>query len=365
MHIELLSCANTRCGIGRYTNELGQHLANTPHQVHGLRKDSPDSRVFDVYPHRSFRNLRHYVAPVYLAKALKSLQADVFLADYVDAASSFFWHVPKQPYLLFTNVHDAIPFMYPTSGIAFNVYRQQLKFAISHSYNILVVSEASKKDLVMYTGIEPDRVEVVHNGINHHMFYPDKQKKKNDIFTIRYVGGLSGAHKNAELLIHAAHTLEQRGLNFNMEIGGGYPENTVLPELVKSLNVQSVTFKGFIPDDELRSFYAGADLFLYPSKYEGFGFPPLEAMACGTATVSSKAGSLEEVLGYGAITVSPESHTLAMAVETVMRQPNLKKDLEQRAVQRASEFTWQKSAEKHLAVFEKALSNVRLQRRVS
>lgn len=365
MNIELISCANTRCGIGRYTNELANYLASTEHQVHGFRKDGDDSSLFEVYPHRSLRNLRHYIAPYYLSKAIKKRETDIWHADYVDAASAFFWNTPSKPITLFTNVHDAIPFLFPTSGIAFEVYKRQLAFAIKNSYKIVVVSEASKKDLIEFTGINPDKVEVIYNGINHDFFYPGLEHFSNKKFTIRYIGGLSGPHKNAEALIHVAHILEQRGLEFNMEIGGGFPENTSLPALVNELGVQSVSFKGFIPDNDVRLFLAEADLFLYPSKYEGFGFPPLEAMACGTATVSSDAGSLKEVLGDGAITVQPNANTLAMAVEAVIKQPSLQSDLEYRAIKQAAKFTWERSGEAHLAMYENALYGSKIERRAS
>lgn len=365
MNIKLISCANTRCGIGRYTNELGNYLATTNNQVHGLRKDGGDSPHFDVYPHRSLRNLRHYIAPYYLSKAIRNKQADIWHADYVDAASSFFWHTPKRPYILFTNVHDAIPFLYPTSGIAFEIYKRQLAFAIKHSYKIVVVSEASKRDLIEFTGIQPEKVEVIYNGINHDVFFPDHNVEYNKKFTIRYVGGLSGPHKNAETLIKVASILEQKGLDFVLEVGGGHPEKTVLPLLADSMNLKSVKFKGFVPDEELRPFLAGADLFLYPSRYEGFGFPPLEAMACGTATVSSNAGSLKEVLGDGAITVQPAAENLAMAAEAVIRQPDLKFDLQRRALKQSAKFTWEKSGEAHLSMYEDALFGQKFERRAS
>lgn len=356
MNIQLLSCAHSNCGIGRYTNELGKTLSKSPYSVKGLRKDSPQPPLFQVYPHRSFRNLRHYIAPYYLSKAISSLEADIWHADYVDAASAFYWLSKSKNGLLFTNVHDAIPFLFPTGKMAFENYKRQLQFAISNSEKIIVVSETSKTDLINFTGINPDRVEVIYNGINHDFFYPNEKPANNEVFTIRYVGGLSGPHKNAETLIRTAQILEQKEISFSMEIGGGHPENTGLPQLAESLNVRSVKFTGFIPDTSLREFLAGADAFLYPSLYEGFGFPPLEAMASGTATISSNAGSLSEVLGDGAITIDPTAEMFANAIEIVMKSDLIKKDLEIKAVKQASKYTWQKSGEDHLKMYEKAFA---------
>lgn len=351
MDIQIISCANSRCGIGRYTNELGIALKNGGNSVNVLRKDNPQPPLFQVYPHRSFKNLRHYVAPYYLSKAISKIDSQIWLADYVDAASSFVYSSLNPKIDLYTNIHDAIPFLYPTSKVAFEFYKAQLRFAVKVSKKIIVVSEVSKYDIVKQIDIDPDKVEVIHNGINHDFFYPDAVKKENEIFTIRYVGGLSGQHKNSETLIEVARILEQKGHQFRIEIGGGFPENTGLPALVQKYKLKSVHFAGFIPDEHLRSFLAEADLFLYPSKYEGFGFPPLEAMACGTATVSSNAGSLQEVLGDGALTTFPDTNHLAKKVEEILLNKDLKKEMQQKAITQASKYTWAKSAEKHVDLF--------------
>ena len=353
MDINIISCANSSCGIGRYTNELGIQLFENDHNVKVFRKDKPQPPIFQTYPYRSFKGLRHYIAPFFLSKALSGIETQVWLADYVDAAFALSLKKDNRDAIIFTNVHDAIPFIFPTSKIAFEFYKTQLKNAVKISKKIIAVSEASKKDLVKYADIDPDKIEVVYNGINHDFFYPDATKKVNDVFTIRYVGGLSGPHKNAETLIEVAKILEQKGLNFRLEIGGGHPENTVLPSLVEKYNLKSVEFSGFIPDSDLRSFLAEADLFLYPSKYEGFGFPPLEAMACGTATVSSNAGSLGEVLADGALTSSPAPKDLANEVEKIILSHSLKSEMEQKSASQAKKYSWEKSAHQHSELFLK------------
>jgi glycosyltransferase involved in cell wall biosynthesis len=360
MEIKIISCANSRCGIGRYTHELGSKLAEWGEDVTVFRKDNPKSPHFQVYPYRSFRNLRHYVAPYYLSRAIKDMKPDVWHADYVDAASAFSYLKKRPVKNLFVNVHDAIPFIFPTSPLAFSFYKAQLRFTARHAQKIVVVSETSKQDLMKHAGIESERIEVIYNGINHDFFYSDPIKKQNKVFTIRYVGGLSGPHKNAALLIEMARVLEQEGLDFRLELGGGYPHNTNLPDLVEQYGLKNVHFAGFVADEDLRSFLAEADLFVYPSKYEGFGFPPLEAMASGTATLSSNAGSLEEVLGDGAITCRPDAHLFAHHVKRIMNRPDLKRDLENRAIARASRYRWSKSADQHLQMYERALHQPKL-----
>ena len=122
--------------------------------------------------------------------------------------------------------------------------------------------------------------------------FPQKKKIVNKRFNIKYIGGLGAVHKNAVALIETARELRERGFDFNLEIGSGIAQYTELPALTKKYRLENhIHFKGFIPDNKLQNFLSEADVFLYPSFYEGFGFPPLEAMACGTAVVSSNTGS--------------------------------------------------------------------------
>lgn len=356
MQVQFLSCANTNCGIGRYTQELANAYNRMDVDVGGFRKNQPD-KLFDTYPYRSLRNLRHYIAPYFLNKAIQSRDADVWHADYVDAAFA----LPKaklKKSRLITTVHDAIPFIYPSNSAAMINYKMQLQTAAKKSDYLIVVSETSKRDLVRFTNINPDKIVPVHNGINHNQFFPNDKQSLNDTFLIRYHGGLGGPYKNAEALLYMADLLERWNIDFRLEIAGGHPERTNLPELVTSLSLKNVRFAGFIPDKELRSFLADADLYVYPSKYEGFGFPPLEAMASGTATVSSLLGSLDEVLKNGAVKVDPTPQNLAHAVRELYFNDQLREDYRQRGLHVASTYTWNKTAKETLKLYNFDISHI-------
>lgn len=351
MNVTFLSCAHLNCGIGRYSEELSKALVEKGVSVSGFRKQESNER-FTAYPYRSFKELRHYIAPYYLNKAIKQVQSEILQADYVDAALSVNEKMlRKNNSTLFTTVHDAIPFLFPTSKTAFSMYKWQLKHAANLSEKLIVVSYQSKKDLIEHGGILPEKIEVVYNGINHEFFYPNETKKENDVFTIRYVGGLGG-YKNVSTLIDMAAILQDWNLDVRIEIAGSHPEASGLPQLAESKNIHNVFFPGFIPDSQLRSFLADADLFVFPSLYEGFGFPPLEAMASGTAVVSSDKGSLGEVLSYGAITTNPDAYSLAEAVRDVYFNPSLKQKLEIHGHALASQFTWEKSANAMLSLYQ-------------
>lgn len=363
MKTALISCANHRCGIGRYSFELAAALNNTELETTLFRKDPAEQAFVINYPYRSFRNLRHYVAPYFLRQAISGKSFDIVHADYVDAATAY---DPRCGAPLIVTVHDAIPFHFRTSRMAFQWYRQQLRRAAKQAHRLIVVSQVSKDDLVQLTDIPASKIAVVHNGINHQVFYPNEQQTVNPRFTIRYVGGLGGPYKNVGLLLKMAKVLEEWKVNFLLEIAGGHPEQTPLPQMAREMGLTKVRFTGFIPDRNLRSYLAGADLFVYPSLYEGFGFPPLEAMACGTATVATRAGSLPEVLGNGAVLVHPDPTAFAAAARDISRNFFLRKELEGRAVKQARNFTWERAAGETMAIYREALGpNVHISRRAS
>jgi glycosyltransferase involved in cell wall biosynthesis len=131
-----------------------------------------------------------------------------------------------------------------------------------------------------------------------------------------------------------------------------------LARLVEESNLGShVIFPGYVPSDELPAFYSAADLFVFPSLYEGFGLPPLEAMACGTPVVASNASALPEVVGDAALMVDPYSvAALADGMRRVLADPALQAALQARGLKRAAEFSWTRTALQTLEVYKQALS---------
>jgi glycosyltransferase involved in cell wall biosynthesis len=119
---------------------------------------------------------------------------------------------------------------------------------------------------------------------------------------------------------------------------------------------ESVIFTGYVPDADLPAIYTGADLFVFPSLYEGFGLPPLEAMACGTPVVCSNAASLPEVVGDAAIMVDPyDVEGLAEAMLRVLTDADLREHLRRKGLERARQFTWERTARETVAVYREVL----------
>jgi glycosyltransferase involved in cell wall biosynthesis len=113
-----------------------------------------------------------------------------------------------------------------------------------------------------------------------------------------------------------------------------------------------VLFPGFIPDDDLPLVYSAATVFVFPSLYEGFGLPPLEAMACGCPVICSDRGALPEVVGEAALIAAPEPGPLAAALQKLWGDAKLRSVLREKGLKRAAEFSWEKTAREHLAVYQ-------------
>lgn len=347
----ITSTLNRNCGVGQYTERLAQQLQPQVEDLKVFRKDDPDNRLFFDYPYRSLRSLQHHVAPFYLKKAIKNLDSDIWHADYLGAYYGMELAGIKQPKVV--TVHDAIPFYYPGSRLDFTIYKYQLKKAIKHANYLMVVSETAKKDLVHQTGVAPEKVVAIPNGLPLEEL--TTHAKNNEVFTIRYLGGLGAPHKNVKLLLHAAKVLEEKGVRFAVEIGGHAPEKFFLKTLVQRLGLSSVKFVGFIPDREKSKFLGSADLFAYPSLMEGFGFPPMEAMGCGTAVLTTNIPVFQELIGEGALLSEPTAEAFASHISQLIKNKSQVQDLAQKGLEKVQGYTWEQAASRTLDVYRKAL----------
>jgi len=178
MKITYVSCCERNCGIGRYIEELSKEEYLNNKDIVLYRKGNPTEPYIKTYPYRSFKNLRLYIAPFYLANAMSNKKSDIWHADYVDAGYAL-WLAMKKKQAIITTLHDAIPYIFiPPKKIDFSIYKNQLSISDKISKGLIVVSEKSKEDLIKYTKIKPEKIHVVYNGINHDFFYPDFEKKK-------------------------------------------------------------------------------------------------------------------------------------------------------------------------------------------
>ncbi len=227
-------------------------------------------------------------------------------------------------------------------------------------------SENTRNELTTLLDVQPSRAEVVYGGVDCR-FHPitdelvleAARQKYGLLFPFIFFMGTIEPRKNLGRLLQAYTQLRQRNrVRHRLVIAGGlgWLYQDVLRDIDQLAVEQEVVFLGRVPDEDLPVLYSLSDLFVFPSLYEGFGLPPLEAMACGKAVVCSNTSSLPEVVGDAGVLVSPyDVDALADAMERLLNDPEQREMLGQRGIERAKGFTWDEAARKTLAIYERVV----------
>jgi glycosyltransferase involved in cell wall biosynthesis len=254
-------------------------------------------------------------------------------------------------------IHDCIHLMFPQylpGRLAHTYARMSMWSAVRKSDRILTVSEASKRDILRFFDIPEDKVVVIYNAIDERFLAPAdeqrmdliRQRYQLDHPFLLYVGNIK-PHKNLERLIDAFGRARAGGLaDLRLVIIGD--EISKYPPLRQSVHRhrldKHVRFLGFQPYDTLAAFYRLARAFVFPSIYEGFGLPPLEAMACGAPVVTSNVSSLPEIAGDAAILVDPyDPASIADGITRAVTDEGLRAEIIERGFARARDFSWGQS----------------------
>ena len=257
-------------------------------------------------------------------------------------------------------IHDCIHLRFPQylpGRIAYVYAKGSMWSATRKADRVLTVSEASKRDILHFFDIPADRVEVIYNaiderflgGADHHRMELTRQRYQLDHPFVLYVGNIK-PHKNIGRLVEAFAIARRSGPDDLklLIIGDELSKYPVLRQSVHRHKLDKhVRFLGFQPQETLAAFYRLARAFVFPSLYEGFGLPPLEAMACGTPVVTSNVSSLPEVAGGAALLVDPlDSEAIADGMVRAVTDDTLRADLIARGLTRAHEFSWKQSVAK-------------------
>jgi glycosyltransferase involved in cell wall biosynthesis len=268
-------------------------------------------------------------------------------------------------------IHDCIHLRFPQylpNRLGYAYARSSLWIATHRSNRVLTVSEASKRDILRYFRVPEAKIDVIYNAIDERFGEapPDdevamvrERYQLNDPFVL-YAGNIK-PHKNLERLIEAFHTL-RRGAGMEdvklLIIGDEISKYATLRRAVHKYKLHKhVRFFGFVPDKTLAVLYRLAAVFVFPSLYEGFGLPPLEAMASGTPVVTSNVSSLPEVVGDAALLIDPyEPDAIADAMRRVITEPALRDDLRARGLRRVKEFSWDRSIRRVHEIYQEVLA---------
>lgn len=256
--------------------------------------------------------------------------------------------------------HDIIPIAYyHTRSPAWKLNAKGLRKA----ERIITVSEFSKKDISKYIKYPEEKIEIIPPAVDHNMYYQNRNKSilkkygiREDEKVILYVGA-EEPRKNVHFLINSLSKLKSKIPQVKL-LKVGMPHylgvREKLLKQIESLNLQKdVIFAGYVSENELAELYNAVDLFVLPSLYEGFGMPPLEAMACGTPVITSNTSSLPEVVEDAAIIVDPYNvNKFAEEMYEVLTNEELKEEMIKKGLRRSKMFSWDNSAEKTLKAYK-------------
>src|SRR5882724_4388762 len=286
--------------------------------------------------------------------------------DAVDVLHSPFFNAPKDHHgSLVVTIYDVSFLLQPqfhTEANRLHCLQGTLNAAL-YADRIVAISMQTKKDLIDYFSVPDERIRVIHPA-HRKIYYPERDVEvirraleRLGIFHnfILFVGSLE-PRKNLKTLLQAYATYVTRYACKELLVvaGGKGWLNDDLSQVAAELGIaERVKFLGYVQEADLRVLYSAAKLFVYPSIYEGFGLPPLEAMACGAPVITSNTSALPEVVGDAALLIDPHnSEELCQAMQRVLCDDDFRKRMRRQSLARAKLFSWEQTAEQTLAVYE-------------
>jgi len=356
----------------------GQYLRGL---VKGLRAAAPDLRLTLIAPEGwqieppngatvervSLKGSGHLAKAVFeqdgFPKAAAKVGADIAHVPY--------WGSPlASPIPVVVTIHDLIPLILPQyrGGILARLYTGLVAASARGAAAVITDSEHSRQDIIKRLGLPTEQVTAIHlaAGEEYHprpaMTLDEPVRKKYGLPPeyVLYLGGFD-ARKNIENLIKA-FTYVKTGTQdaYPLVLAGRLPEKKSprfadVRGLIEAMNVSDVVqLIGEVDEADKPALYRMANCFVFPSRYEGFGLPVLEAMACGVPVVTSDRSSLPEIVGDAAFTVAPDdARHWGGSILAVLVQENVAQDLKEKGLARARQFSWERTARETLAVYEK------------
>jgi len=342
-------------GIGTYVSNLVRGLARLDHDHEYTLICHPNDVDFVRALGGNFRAWPDRAGNYSLREQL-SIPIDVWRVRPDLFHAPHYVLPPLTPGKTVVTIHDCIHLRFPQylPNRAAHLYaRVFLSSAAKKASRVITVSEASKRDIIELLHTPPGKVEVVYNGFDERLTSPSAEDKVRvrdrfqlDAPFVLYAGNIK-PHKNVDRLIEAFALLRQRGMGnvTLLIIGDDISKYSNLRRLVHRHQLhQQVRFLGFVSTDTLAALYQLAQVFVFPSLYEGFGLPPLEAMANGTPVITSNVSSLPEVVDDAAVLIDPlDADGIANAMYRVLNEPELRAELVRRGHDRVKAFSWTKS----------------------
>lgn len=367
MRIAIDSRAFWWTGIGRYIRNIVREFAKDSHghEFTLLVPEGQEQRIAsEIAELTQFKPEGfEYVGVEASYYSLKEQTRFLYQLNKLDVDLVHFTHfnVPlfyRKPYVV--TIHDITRFIFPgqKSQSLFQQIAYEVIFAraVRHARALLSVSQTTLRDIRHLPITLPKHVTVIQEGVDPEFFLPISTKKNNTPYVLSV--GVWMSHKNLVRLLAAFQIVLAEHPDMQLVITGKIvPGYSDLVQYVREHRLEkSVLFPGFVPQSLLPSLYAQASVFVFPSLYEGFGLPPLEAAACGTPIVASNVSSIPELLGDAAEYVNPESiEDIARGIILVLSDSQYAGQLVARGLAMSRQYRWGRAAQEHIRVYENAI----------
>jgi glycosyltransferase involved in cell wall biosynthesis len=355
-------------GSGQYVRSL---VTNLPEVAPGLNLTlvAPEGWEIDQLPsgvsveRAKLRGARHRGKVFFEQRLFPRVAAQVG----ADLAHVPYWGSPLQsPVPVVVTIHDLIPLMLPAyrGGVMARLYTALVAAAARGAAAVITDSEASRGDILQHLSLPPERVTAIPLAAGDaYRPLPDglpdvRIRQKYDLPPeyVLYLGGYD-VRKNIGKLLEA-YTYVRAGCDIPLVLAGRLPESITprfwdVPALIGQLELGDVVHPiGWVDEGDKPALYRMASCFVFPSSYEGFGLPVLEAMACGTPVVAAETSSIPEIVGDAAFLIDPgDARHLAGSILAVLVQEELARDLRQKGLARAREFSWTRTAAETVSVY--------------
>ena len=376
LHIAIDARRTRDFGIGTYIRSLVGALAKIDASNKYTLVTAPASL-------REFAGLPENFRPVGYARTDSSPLDNLAFPLFLRSLGPDLAHIPlnrvplfmTRPYVV--TIHDMAHLLYASgatgSALRMQLRRYRFRRGLARAARVVAVSDATKRDVERLMGVQASRIRRVYNAPDPGFMVPERASgpEERQLIMERYqigypfllYAGNIRAHKNVPRLVEAfavvrgqlaAHPVYK---DLRLIIIGDtisqFPQ--VRHAVIKSRVEQMVRFLGFVPFETLRCFYECAAAFVFPSRYEGFGLPPLEAMACGTPVVTGNVSSLPEVVGDAAVLVNPENvFDIVRGISDVLLDEPLRAALIRKGRDQAARFSWSRTARQVLEIYEEA-----------
>jgi len=361
--IDFREALGNRAGKGYYAYHLTSEIIKHDRENQYILYTSKNTSEFEKYKNVAVKVITKKSLLWHLAvlKNLYKEDVNVFFSptSYIIPA----WHDPLKLRVVMT-VHDLVAFLFPENHNKKAMFAERifLKKALNRVIHIFAVSLNTKRDLITQFFIPNELVSVVHNAASENFKVIPKEELKDfaqeNNLPKKYIfaAGTLEPRKNFSMLIRSFAQVAKEFPEYKLLIAGakGWYYDEIF-ETVSYLKLEEkVKFLGYVTSEELEKLYNLAEIFVYPSVYEGFGIPPLEAMKCGCPVITSNTSSLPEVVGDAAIKINPKKEKeLTERIIELLKDENLRSELKKKGFEQAQKFSWEKSAKEVIGFFNK------------